>query len=276
MYAESGHWRCPGCQSVSTSLPSSYLCYCSKRKDPEWNRRETPHSCGEVCGKALGDGVNCTHTCTLLCHPGPCSADALLCGDPCGKQLSCGLHECEEPCHVGPCQTCPLTIKQVCFCGQTTRELPCSIDNLEEDKFFCDLVCSKKLSCGRHDCNKICHSEACGPCQLEVATVTTCPCGKVQLKTLYKTKGVSERKICTDPIPVCGKICGKPMSCGPSENPHSCTVPCHAGPCPPCPLSSELRCRCGRNEKKIPCRTLSELEEVLCERRCNKKRQCGR
>lgn len=296
---ESGHWRCPGCQSVSTSLPNFYLCFCSKRKDPEWNRRETPHSCGEVCGKALGDGISCTHSCTLLCHPGPCpicsaqtqrkcpcgkssqlvkcgSSNALLCGELCGKQLSCELHTCQEACHIGPCEQCPLTVQQDCFCGQSNRELPCSVEHPEDEKFSCDLVCNKKLSCGRHSCQRQCHVGDCGACQLEVDTVVTCPCGKVQLKQLYKTKGVTERKFCTDPIPVCGKVCGKIMSCGPAENPHVCAVLCHGGLCPPCPLSTDLRCRCGRNEKKFPCRKLSEIEEVLCERRCNKKRQCGR
>lgn len=297
--AESGHWRCPGCQSTNTVLPNAYFCYCSKRKDPEWNRRETPHSCGEVCGKALGDGINCTHNCTLLCHPGPCptcsaqtqrkcpcgkssqlvkcgSTDPLLCGETCEKQLSCGLHSCQEACHVGACETCPLTVQQTCFCSQSKRILPCSIDHPEEEKFSCDLVCSKKLSCGRHQCETNCHSGNCQACHLEVATVTSCPCGKVELKELYKTKSIPERKICTDSIPVCGKICGKMMSCGPSENPHSCPVPCHGGPCPPCPLSTLLRCRCGRNEKKFLCKNLNGLGEVLCERRCNKKRQCGR
>jgi transcriptional repressor NF-X1 len=77
-------------------------------------------------------------------------------------------------------------------------------------------------------------------------------------------------------VPVCGKICGRSLPCGPTENRHSCKIMCHSGPCPPCPLTTLLRCRCGRNEKDVPCVQLADLVEVLCERRCNKKRQCGR
>lgn len=176
---ESGQWRCPGCQSTNSSLPNAYLCFCSKQKDPDWNRREIPHSCGEVCGKALDESgvTGCTHTCTLLCHPGPCptcsaqtqrkcpcgkksqlvkcgSSDALLCGEQCGKMLSCGLHPCLDLCHIGPCQSCPIVVEQKCFCNQSTQQVPCSVDHPKEEKFECDRICDKLLNCGHHRCEK--------------------------------------------------------------------------------------------------------------------------
>ena len=296
---ENSQWRCPGCQSVNSTLPAVYLCYCQKRKDPEWNRREVPHSCGEVCGKPLGDGVACNHTCTLLCHPGPCpvcsaqtqrtcpcgksskivkcgSSSALLCGDVCGKMLSCGLHACQDLCHVGACAACPVKIKLDCFCGHSSKEVPCSNQVDPNEKYCCDLVCNKDLSCGHHKCEEPCHPGSCEPCKLEVDAVTTCPCGKTSLGKLYKTKSLEPRKSCTDPVPVCGKTCGRIFTCGPPENPHTCSEDCHTGPCSPCPMKTTLRCRCGRAEKDIPCKDLSNMDEVLCERRCNKKRQCGR
>ena len=94
-----------------------------------------PHSCGEVCGRALAvttDSV-CPHTCLDLCHPGPCEPcqaslrktcpcgaltrltrcdTALLCGGDCGKLLNCGRHACTALCHEGPCQDCQLTVEQ--------------------------------------------------------------------------------------------------------------------------------------------------------------------
>ena len=303
-FVESGEWRCPGCQSTNKTLPSAYMCFCSKRKDPEWNRREIPHSCGEMCGKSLGDPTEngCTHLCTLLCHPGPCptcsaqtqrkcgcgktsqtvkcgSSDALLCGEKCDKQLSCGLHSCQEFCHASACTPCSVLVEQVCCCRQTKRHVPCSIDHPPDEKFTCEAICDRILNCGRHRCEKKCHFGDCALCPLLVETVTTCPCGKVDLKQLYQQKKkavVPERKVCTDPVPVCGKICGRSLPCGPTENRHSCKIMCHSGPCPPCPLTTLLRCRCGRNEKDVPCVQLADLVEVLCERRCNKKRQCGR
>ena len=72
---------CPGCRkpSPTTLRAMQYRCFCRKVREPEWNRRDTPHSCGEVCGKQLrraGDksegGDKCVHKCVELCHPGPC------------------------------------------------------------------------------------------------------------------------------------------------------------------------------------------------------------
>ena len=76
--------RCPGCQFVRKTAPREYRCFCGKVIDPAYERRETPHSCGEVCGKPLKNSSSssssseddqrnvCSHKCTDLCHPGPC------------------------------------------------------------------------------------------------------------------------------------------------------------------------------------------------------------
>ena len=299
-FLESGQWRCPGCQSSNSSTVNTYYCFCAKRKNPEWNRREIPHSCGEVCGKNLGDGISCTHSCTLLCHPGPCptcaaqtmrncpcgkssqqvkcgSSDALLCGNPCDKTLNCGLHKCSELCHIGTCEPCEIIIEQVCFCAQNTRQLPCSVENSPEEKFACGAICQRSLECGKHLCDRPCHEGSCESCPLQVEKVHTCPCGKTELAVLYrqKKKNLVERKQCTDPVPVCGQKCEKLLECGPSDHRHRCAMVCHEGSCPPCKLNTIRKCRCGRTEKVIPCVELPGMEEVLCERRCNKKRQCG-
>ena len=94
-----------------------------------------PHSCGEVCGRALAVTPDsaCPHTCLDLCHPGPCDpcraslrktcpcgaltqltrcSNVLLCGGDCGKLLNCGRHVCTALCHEGPCQDCQLTVEQ--------------------------------------------------------------------------------------------------------------------------------------------------------------------
>ena len=126
---ESSGWRCPGCQSVTNMMPKEYLCFCGKLKDPEWNRNEglVPHSCGEVCGQALGLGVNCLHKCIDLCHP-------------------------------GPCPTCTAIIDTDCPCGKETRKLKCG------EEFLCEGVCDKPLNCGIHNCPDSCHQGPCYDC----------------------------------------------------------------------------------------------------------------
>lgn len=126
-------WRCPACQNMSETIPENCYCFCGKTKAPEWNRRDVAHSCGEVCGRVLSK--NCTHKCTLLCHPGscpPCTAmvtkycgcgktlqtvqcsghKLLLCDSICGKVLNCGKHKCERQCHHGECENCNKTVTQ--------------------------------------------------------------------------------------------------------------------------------------------------------------------
>lgn len=59
-------WRCCACQNISKNLPHAYYCFCGKTKDPQYNRNDTAHTCGELCSRI----ENCSHPCTQLCHPG--------------------------------------------------------------------------------------------------------------------------------------------------------------------------------------------------------------
>lgn len=65
-------WRCPACQHVTREIPNEYYCYCKKLKNPECHLGELPHSCGNSCGRLNAKRPDCTHKCTLPCHPGPC------------------------------------------------------------------------------------------------------------------------------------------------------------------------------------------------------------
>ncbi|KAG7231186.1 hypothetical protein INR49_012017 [Caranx melampygus] len=59
-------WRCPACQHVVLKQPTSYTCFCGKVTNPEWQRTEIPHSCGDMCGKKRS-GVDCNHpSCVTL------------------------------------------------------------------------------------------------------------------------------------------------------------------------------------------------------------------
>ncbi|XP_077480371.1 transcriptional repressor NF-X1 [Stigmatopora argus] len=295
-------WRCPACQNVSLKHPAAYTCFCGKVTNPEWQRREIPHSCGDMCGKKRG-GADCVHPCNILCHPGPCpqcpafvtkscvcgrtsqpmrcsQATPRHCDQACGATLGCGQHVCAQVCHGGSCPPCQLRVKQTCYCAASDREVPCGTDTDGFDgsgNFSCLNTCGKMLNCDAHQCQQACHRDQCPPCPRSTNAVKTCPCGQTPLAKLLEL-GCSERKSCSDPIPSCGKTCGMPLPCGSNDMIHLCDKLCHEGPCGPCLLNSTIRCRCGSKTKEVPCTAIQKEEELVftCERRCNKKRSCGR
>ncbi|NXQ35164.1 NFX1 protein, partial [Alaudala cheleensis] len=293
--AEDGNsgWRCPACQNASVQVPKTYTCFCGKVHNPEWNRNEIPHSCGELCGKRR-QCLDCPHLCNILCHPGPCpscpafvtktcecgqtshsvrcgQSTKIHCSNVCGNTLNCGKHSCTQVCHAGKCSPCQLTVQQVCYCGSNFKEVLCgSKEELSDGfgSFSCQNICGKKLNCGRHNCKQVCHPQPCQLCPRLPQVVYRCPCGQTPLSKLLEL-GCVERKICTDPIPSCGKTCGKPLSCGSYEFIHTCESLCHEGDCRPCSHTSNIYCRCGF-KKKVTAITF------MCDKRCNKKRSCGR
>ncbi|KAM9839531.1 transcriptional repressor NF-X1 [Aulostomus maculatus] len=295
-------WRCPACQNVSLKHPTSYTCFCGKVTNPEWQRSEIPHSCGDMCGKKRS-GVDCNHPCNILCHPGPCpqcpafvtkscicgktsqpmrcgQASVLQCDKVCGAVLNCAEHTCAQVCHSGPCQPCQLQVQQVCYCGVSTQDVLCGTDKDGFDgvgNFSCQKICGKMLNCEAHRCQQVCHLGPCQPCPRSPSAVKTCPCGQTPLIKLLEL-GHPDRQSCSDPIPSCGKTCNKPLACGSSDTIHLCEKLCHEGSCGPCSLTSTVRCRCGSKTKEVPCATIQKEEELVfsCEKRCNKKRSCGR
>lgn len=295
-------WRCPACQHVALKPPTSYTCFCGKVTNPEWQRSEIPHSCGDMCGKKRS-GADCNHPCNILCHPGPCppcpafvtkscicgktsqpmrcgQGAVLRCDKVCGALLNCGKHSCTQVCHSGACQPCQLQVQQVCYCGVTPREVSCGTDKEGFDgsgHFSCQKICGRMLNCEAHRCQQLCHSGPCQQCPRSPSLVKMCACGQTPLAKLLDL-GYAERKSCSDPIPSCGKTCSRPLACGSSDTIHMCEKMCHEGSCGPCSLTSTIRCRCGSKTKEVPCATIQTEEELLftCERRCNKKRSCGR
>nr|XP_046227015.1 transcriptional repressor NF-X1 [Scatophagus argus] len=295
-------WRCPACQNVTLKHPTSYTCFCGKVTNPEWQRSEIPHSCGDMCGKKRS-GLDCNHPCNILCHPGPCpqcpafvtkscicgktsqpvrcgQGTVLRCDKVCGALLNCAKHTCTQVCHSGACQPCQLQVQQVCYCGVTTRQVLCGTDKEGFDgsgHFSCQKICGMMLNCEAHRCQQVCHRGQCQLCSRSPSLVKTCPCAQTPLAKLLEL-GYPERQSCSDPIPSCGKTCNKPLACDSSDTIHLCEKLCHEGSCGPCSLTSTVRCRCGSKTKEIPCATIQKEEELIftCEKRCNKKRSCGR
>uniref|UniRef100_G3NL29 Transcriptional repressor NF-X1 n=1 Tax=Gasterosteus aculeatus aculeatus TaxID=481459 RepID=G3NL29_GASAC len=295
-------WRCPACQNVALKQPTSYTCFCGKVTNPDWQRTEIPHSCGDMCGKKRS-GVDCNHPCNILCHPGPCpqcpafikkscicgktsqpmrcgQGAVLQCNAVCRALLNCAKHTCAQVCHGGACQPCQLPEQQVCYCGATDREVLCGTDKYGFDgsgHFSCEKLCGKMLGCEAHRCQLECHSGPCQPCPRSPSLVKTCPCSQTPLTKLLEL-GYSERQSCSDAIPSCGKTCNRPLACGSSDTIHLCEKLCHEDSCGPCSLTSTIRCRCGSKTKEVPCTLIQKAEELVftCEKRCSKKRSCGR
>ena len=207
------------------------------------------------------------------------------CQSVCGRMLLCGRHSCTSLCHDGPCEPCERQLEQTCFCGRGKRTHPCAntptsdLSSSPNGSFSCEEPCHRPLTCGNHLCESPCHPGACKTCELSPELVLTCYCGRERLAELAG-KGVTEarRESCLDPIPSCGGTCNRVLLCGDVEagNPHTCHVICHDGACRPCPAKSTRKCRCGHSTQKVPCQDLLAGKEVLCERPCNAKRSCGR
>ena len=80
-----------------------------------------------------------------------------------------------------------------------------------------------------------------------MASRRTCPCGKTSLADI-PARLQQPRLSCMDPLPTCGQPCGTSLQCG-----HTCSQPCHNGPCPPCHVVLTKECRCGRLTQTGPC-----------------------
>ncbi|KAI0264607.1 hypothetical protein BC834DRAFT_244398 [Gloeopeniophorella convolvens] len=217
------------------------------------------------------------------------------CGRKCEKPLSCRNHVCQDVCHDGDCAPCPIKVLSRCWCGKVQKELGCG-EGDERDcraraadgedvwvgKFDCGSKCERPFDCGIHKCPKPCHPPSFAPpvCPYSPTAITHCPCGKHSLSNPASAHNFPPgaklvRTACTDPVPTCTSLCGKPLEgCE-----HLCTIPCHAGPCPPCAIPLVRPCRCGSTTRTVTClasQAGAESTEILCNKPCGALRACGR
>lgn len=248
------------CRVMSSGEMSSLCCYSACQGEIIWFLYTNVNLCQCPCGRE-SKRQKC--------------GEPLLCEAPCGRELGCGRHRCEATCHLGECQPCAATLQQVCHCGGSTREVPCTLG--AEEVFTCSSPCPRLQECGQHPCPSSCHPGPCQPCSLTLSTVTHCPCGGSSLEKLYLEAAVQPRESCLDPVPTCGEKCQKPLPCGPPSSPHLCPLPCHPGLCLPCPLTTLVRCRCGHMDRELPCAELTtRADDARCGKQCKAKRSCGR
>ncbi|KAI0512534.1 hypothetical protein F5B22DRAFT_615182 [Xylaria bambusicola] len=203
---------------------------------------EAEHICIRACGRELKCGK---HRCQQMCHRGPCPSclEAIFeeiscnCGrtvlqppQPCGTRVPecrfdctrprpCGHPQVTHNCHPDDidCPKCPFLVEKRCICGKKMlKNQPCWFDEPR-----CGLPCGKKLKCGTHSCNKLCHRS--GACEDE---------------------GISGSH--------CQQLCGKTRSCG-----HLDTEQCHAPyPCKedrPCQAKTFVTCECQHRKQEVKC-----------------------
>ena len=308
------HWRCPGCNLQKEDIPLDYTCWCQKELKPRTPTGCPPSSCGQTCGKTRTGRKPCPHPCDEICHAGPCppcskqgplqicycgkvpvtkkcvetNYDAgWSCDQMCGDMMPCGEHLCQRPCHEGVCGACEVRIEGRCYCGKAQKSLPCHETGTRKKSernigprlgdssldqwvgvFSCETTCQRPFDCLKHLCSRPCHSQkleaVCCPFSPEI--VETCACGKTPLAQILD----HPRTSCEDPIPSCDEPCLRPFSCG-----HKCQERCHSGPCPPCSLSRETECRCGRAQLFVDCAD-QEVSPLRCDRPCKTPLNCGR
>ncbi|CAN1748557.1 NF-X1-type zinc finger protein NFXL2 [Linum perenne] len=267
--------ECPPCHELGM-----YRCLCGKKQE-ERECCERQFQCENPCKKELSCGK---HLCERGCHNQegcgkcplqgkrtcPCgkrvyegmSCDVAvpLCGDTCGKKLSCGFHRCHQRCHRGQCvETCRMVVSKTCRCGSLKKEVPCHQDLACERKcqsvrdcgrhacrrrccdgncLPCGEVCGKKLRCKNHKCPSPCHRYVllgpCAPCPVMVPI--SCFCGETRFEVPCGTE--MDQK-----PPKCRKLCEISPLCrhGSNIKPHKC----HYGACPPCRLLCEGEYPCG-------------------------------
>lgn len=91
------------------------------------------------------------------------------------------------------------------------------------------------------------------------------------LEKLYERDGAIQRKSCSDPIPTCSQPCQRVLKCGVPGSYHECQALCHEGPCPPCPLETPVKCRCGAMDCNVLCSELTtKADEATCKKPCRK------
>uniref|UniRef100_A0A5K3G1V8 PHD-type domain-containing protein n=1 Tax=Mesocestoides corti TaxID=53468 RepID=A0A5K3G1V8_MESCO len=261
-------WRCPACQKSHSAAtrPLVYYCFCGKTSRPDYHPGCTtiPHGCDEVCGKPKAKQIAgetsrtkrsppCPHTCTELCHPGPCPPCTAVvqlhcpcgrvvrsarcgdeqpkpCGAPCGRTYAAdfcafGTHTCPLQCHDGDCPPCLKLIKSVCYCGRVDEVTRCGGERAK-----------------RYDLSAAIGDPVVGeldPCDIEMFFHDD---EKDRMELLQSEESLVAMYVGT--VFSCEQVCDRPLACGH----HKCSMPCHPGECRPCPLSPSLclTCPCGR------------------------------
>merc|ERR1711939_596869 len=169
------------------------------------------------CLEAVFEDISCACGRTVLQPPQPCGTKPPECRFECTRQRTCGHPQVKHQCHEDSeeCPKCPFLVEKPCICGKKTlKNQPCWFTEVR-----CGLPCNKKLRCGNHFCQKMCHRA--GQCE-DATSPCTQACGR-------------QKTVCE----------------------HTCLDPCHAPyPCKevtPCQAKTFVTCECQNQKQAIKC-----------------------
>ncbi|KAK7868185.1 hypothetical protein R5R35_003052 [Gryllus longicercus] len=192
--------------------------------------------------KCLGEHEEITMPCS--------SARQMSCGRKCGRTLTCGNHECEQPCHIVEG-------------SETATSAGTNCD-------MCESSCTKARPDGcSHSCLKFCHPGKCPPCRQMIKVRCHCELNLMCINCFEWTGANAEKKAS---LQNCGNQCPKNYSCG-----HRCKSICHVGDCPDaalCRKKVKIHCKCHRMRVEFTCDLVrAGNAKVECDELCLKQKE---
>lgn len=244
-------WKCPNCYKINHKIPKQKrsTCWCGKVVNPDVNELD-PNSCGQTC-----------------------------------NAYSC-VHGCSKVCHLGPHPECLIPVQIKCKCGKHCKQIPCSRSKVLGNSYNCGDVCGLLLPCGKHTCQKTCHTGFCGPCESIIKTELPCYCGSdvksgiqcSDLRVLDYSKDVSGKKWIG--VYSCGEVRTLHYSCDHHTYVEQCLAPAGIDRSRPCPFSPKTlkTCPCGKTMLKELDKPRRKCTDTIptCSNVCGKQLSCGK
>ncbi|XP_063722936.1 NF-X1-type zinc finger protein NFXL1-like isoform X3 [Symsagittifera roscoffensis] len=201
----------PNCQKNCMKPPA---CHHSSLKPHKCHSGHCP-PCDQVCEKRLVD--KCGHPCMATCHSAVWTKFR-----PKNLLMNESVHfkQVEQPCP--PCRG---QIEISCFGQHESINIQCA----KAKTYSCGSSCGRMLSCGNHQCERICHVVQTAPDESTAKSI----------------------KMAGADCDVCERGCelDRPEGCT-----HQCPMPCHRAPCPPCNIKVAKRCLCSHLTLMIACK----------------------
>lgn len=279
------------CHNCPLSVESITHCICGKSSlfqlGISRNKCTDPiPTCDKICGKTL----SCGHKCYWTCHEGECapcftpvdmscSCDtfkySIACGliqegykpqckQKCNLLMSCRRHFCKNRC----CADKPEAIKRENSIKKRIRKnelSPQAAQQIQvEAGHVCLQTCEKKLACGKHYCQAMCHIGPCPPCLESVFEDLECHCGKTRIPAPVR---------CGTKLPPCPFQCVREKDCGHTQEPHAC----HSEDveCTSCRQLVTKKCRCEKGNLMGNVVCSQNDAQVSCMQVCGKPAACG-
>ncbi|CEP61352.1 Fap1p LALA0_S03e00936g [Lachancea lanzarotensis] len=247
----SNTWKCPNCYFESRDVPlkNRPSCWCGKTVHPDANPLD-PNSCGQTC-------------------------DAPVC-----------VHGCSKTCHLGPHPVCMRMVEVDCLCGKQKKDVICSEASEHRGFYRCQKPCGLLLPCGKHTCQKVCHTGFCGECPETLHHNVKCYCGTSSKESMackdVMVQGKSHDNSRQEWIGVfpCTTMRTIEYNCGNHSFTEICKAPPSLNGRIPCPFAPKnlKTCPCGKN----PLRDLN-IERMdctdpipTCDSICGKLLKCGK